>query len=184
VKGNIYVSKVAEPYAQALMSLAQANNLTENFGEEIVALLSLLENSPELLAFLESPVVNATDKKGVLERILGGKSNSLFKNFLLLLVDRRRIFFLTAICEQYLTLLREINNTVLAELVSAKELNEQQKQAVEEKVKVLTKARTVELKTSVNPDLIGGVIIKVGSRVFDASLRGQLRRLSLSLGAK
>lgn len=183
MKGNIYVAKIAEPYAQALMSLAQANNLTDNFGEEIVGLLALLNNSPELLAFLENPVVNAADKKGVLEKILEGKSNSFFKNFLLLLVDRRRIVFLTAICEQYLTLLRGINNTVLAELISAKELSQEQKQAVEEKVKALTKARTVELQTIVNPELIGGVIIKVGSQVFDASIRGQLRRLSVSLGA-
>lgn len=183
MKGNIYIRQVAEPYAQALMSLAEANKLTEIFGEEVKSLLSLLGSSPELLAFLENPVVKAADKKGVLQKILGQETNNFFKNFLLLLVDRRRIFFLKAICEQYLALLRELNNTVLAEVISAKELNEQQKEAVAEKVKALTSARTVELKTSINPELIGGVIIKVGSQVFDASLRGQLRRLSFSLGA-
>jgi F-type H+-transporting ATPase subunit delta len=165
------------------MSLAQANNLTETFGEEVKSLLSLLEGSPELSAFLENPVIKADDKKAVLQRVLSQETNNFFSNFLMLLVDRRRIFFLKAICEQYLALLRELNNTVLAEVVSAKELNEQQKEAVAEKVKTLTSARTVELKTSINPELIGGVIIKVGSQVFDASLRGQLRRLSFSLGA-
>jgi F-type H+-transporting ATPase subunit delta len=100
----------------------------------------------------------------------------------MLLVDKRRILFLPAICQSYLELLRKLTNTVLAEVVSALKLTDTQRQTVTEKVKQLTGANDVELKTTVNADIIGGVIIKVGSQVFDSSLRGQLRRISLSLG--
>jgi F-type H+-transporting ATPase subunit delta len=70
---------------------------------------------------------------------------------------------------------------VLAEVVSAVPLSEAQASAVKQKVIAMTNAREVELETRIDPDIIGGVIIKVGSQVIDASLRGQLRRLSLRL---
>ncbi|MFM6199922.1 MAG: ATP synthase F1 subunit delta, partial [Dolichospermum sp.] len=72
---------------------------------------------------------------------------------------------------------------VLAEITSAVPLTESQQQAITEKVITLTKAAKVELATKIDSDLIGGVIIKVGSQVIDASLRGQLRRLSLRLSS-
>jgi F-type H+-transporting ATPase subunit delta len=88
---------------------------------------------------------------------------------------------LPAICEQYQELLRKLKQAVLAEVTSAVELSDEQKQAVREKVIAITGAREVDLETQVDRDLIGGVIIKVGSQVVDASLRGQLRRISLRL---
>ncbi|WP_013325415.1 ATP synthase F1 subunit delta [Gloeothece verrucosa] len=182
MKGSSLGTEIAEPYAQALMSVSQSNNLTERFGEEIRSLLELLDNSPELQEFLSNPVFGESSKKEILARILGEGTHPYLQNFVKLLVDKRRIVFLKAVGEQYLALLRQLTNTVLAEAISATELNDDQRQAVIEKVKSLTGAQSVELKTSVNPDLIGGVIIKVGSQIFDASIRGQLRRISLSLG--
>jgi len=173
--------EIAEPYAQALMSLAQERNLTEQFGEQFRALESLFEESPEFSEFIANPVIKAEDKKSVLRRVMDDEANPYLTNFLMLLVDKRRIIFLKQITEQFLNLLRQLNQTVLAEVISARELNEEQTRAVADKVKNITNARNVELKTSVNPDLIGGVIIKVGSQVLDASLRGQLRRISTNL---
>jgi F-type H+-transporting ATPase subunit delta len=180
VKGSSLTAEVLEPYAQALMELAQANNLTDQIGEDIAGILNLLKESPELQQFLGNPIVKAEDKKAVLGQI----SNDLhpfMKNFLNLLVDRRRILFLEGICKQYQTLLRKLKQTVLAEVTSAVELNDNQKQSVREKVIAMTGAHQVELDTKIDPDLIGGVIIKVGSQLIDASLRGQLRRIGLRL---
>ena len=128
-----------------------------------------------------NPEIKGEDKKAVLKQVMGDDANPYLVNFMMLLVDKRRIVFLEPIVEQYLNLLRKLNQTVLAEITSATELNESQKQNLVEKVKAIAEARDVELKTSVDPDLIGGVIIKVGSKVIDASLRGQLRRISISL---
>ena len=99
----------------------------------------------------------------------------------MLLVDRRRISFLEPILQQYIILLRELTQTVLAEVSSAIPLTDEQLQTVRERVISITKAREVEIETKIDTDLIGGVVIKVGSQVVDASLRGQLRRLSLRL---
>ena len=183
MKNTSLSSEIVEPYAQALMSVAQGNNLTEKIGEDIRSILSLLENSPELAEFLGNPLLEENDKKAVIRQIVGQDTNNYLVNFLMLLVDKRRIIFLEQICQQYIELLRKLNNIVLAEVTSATELNQDQIDAISEKVKAITQASGVEVQTSIDPNLIGGVIIKVGSQVFDSSLRGQLRRISLSLGA-
>lgn len=184
MKGSSTVtSEIVEPYAQALMSLAQSSNITEQIGEDVRSLLSWLENSEELRLFLANPFVKDADKKGVLQRI-AGELHAYTRNFLMLLVDRRRIIFLEGIGQQYLSLLRKLNQTVLADVTSAVPLSEAQQQAVREKVQEMTGARSVELQTQIDRDLIGGVIIKVGSQIIDASLRGQLRRIGIRLGAE
>lgn len=183
MKSSAVNAQVVQPYAQAIMSVARSNNLTEQLGEDARSLINLLQNSEELRNFLANPFVKPEDKKAVLGQLVGENINPYMRNFLMLLVDRRRILLLEEICQQYLAILRELNQTVLAEVISAVELTEDQQQAVREKVIAMTNAVRVELDTKLDPDLIGGVIIKVGSQVIDASLRGQLRRLSLRLSS-
>ena len=183
MSGTLISSEVAEPYAQALMSVAQENNLTEQFGNTCRDLENLMEESSEFSDFIANPVVNPEAKKEVLKQVLGNDANSYFVNFLMLLVDKRRIIFLQEIVAQFSALLRKLNNVVLAEVTSAKELNDEQKQALVDRVKGLTDANDVELKITVNPELIGGVIIKVGSKIIDASVQGQLRRIGMSLSS-
>lgn len=179
--GSMVSAEIAEPYAQALMSVARSHDLAEQFGNDIRSLLSLLEGSPELRQFIANPFIKDDDKKGVLQRISGEDIHPYLRNFLMLLIDRRRITFLEGIAHKYLELLREFNQTVLAEVISAVELSDTQKQSVREKVIAMTSARQVELNTKIDPELIGGVIIKVGSQIVDASLRAQLRRIGMRL---
>jgi F-type H+-transporting ATPase subunit delta len=181
MKNNAASAEVAQPYAQALLSIAQSNNLTEEFGTDARTLINLISGSKELQNVLDNPFVQPENKKNILKQLLGEGVNPYLRNFLLLLVDRRRISFLEPILQQYLALLRQLNQTVLAEISSAVALTDAQLQAVKEKVLAITKAREVEIEAKVDTELIGGVVIKVGSQVIDASLRGQLRRLSLSL---
>lgn len=184
MKGSLYSSEVVEPYAQALMSVAQSHDdLTEELGNQLRSLAQLLTDSQDLRDFVGNPVVAAEDKKALLERILGEDASPYLINFIRLLVDKRRIVYLEAVCQEYLALLRKLNQTVLAQVTSATELDEQQQQAVADQVQKLTGAQAVELELKTDPDLIGGVIVKVGSQVFDASLRGQLRRISMRLSS-
>ncbi|MEO0926606.1 MAG: ATP synthase F1 subunit delta [Cyanobacteria bacterium J06643_13] len=178
--GTLVNSEISEPYAQAIMSLAQQENLTDQFGETFRSLESLLSESKEFKDFVLNPVIKNEDKKSVLKQVMGD-SNPYIVNFMMLLVDKRRIVFLESIADQYLSLLRKLNQTVLAEVTSAQELTDEQKGNIVGKVKGIVEAKDVELKASVDPSLIGGVIIKVGSKVIDASLRGQLRRISVTL---
>jgi F-type H+-transporting ATPase subunit delta len=178
---NVISAVVSEPYAEALMSIAQANGLEDHFGDELRGFLWLLRESGDFEAFLANPLVKPEAKKGVIRTLAGDGVNPLLVNFLLVLVDRRRIMFLSSIANKYLDLLRKLRNAVLADVTSASELNEDQINTLTEKVKGMTGANYVELNVKIDPSLLGGVIVKVGSQVLDASLRGQLRRISINL---
>lgn len=180
---NTYNAQVAEPYAEALISFAQENDLVEQFGDEMRSWSALLAECQELNAFITNPLVKSEDKKAVIQKLLGEDSHPFLKGFLFVLVDRRRIMFLADVAEAYLTLLRKFKNIVLAEVSAASALNGDQEKALVEKVKKMTNAADVELRVQVKAELIGGVVIKVGSQVLDASIKGQLRRLSLKLTA-
>lgn len=183
MKSTLTLTEIAEPYAQALMSVAQTHNLTEQIGEDTRSLLELIEQSEDLRLLVGSPLITADRKKAVLRQMIEGQVQPYMLNFLMLLVDRGRIMMLPQVCEQYQSLLRQMNQAVLAEVTAAVELNDEQKEAIRQKVMAATQAQQVELDIRVDPDLLGGVVIKVGSQVFDASLRGQLRRIGMKLGA-
>lgn len=173
-------AEVVEPYAEALMSLAKEKNITEAIGTDVRNLLTLMQDSAELRTFLSSPLVKAEDKKAVIKQV-AGDINPFLLNFLLLLVDKGRIGFVEGVFKKYLEILRKLNNVVLAEVTSAVRLYEGEAEKLVAKIKNLTGASDVEIETKIDPDIIGGVIIKVGSQVYDASLKGQLRRISLNM---
>jgi F-type H+-transporting ATPase subunit delta len=178
VKGEIY-----ERYAQALFSLAQDGNALDHVAGDMNAIWSGLKDSADLRMFLDNPLFKADVKKGVLNQIMGDSVHPYTRNFVMLLVDRRRSMLLQGVCQAFQGLMRKFNQTILAEVTSATELNDDQKNALKEKVIALTGARQVDLDIKLDSELIGGVIIKIGSQVIDASLRGQLRRLSLRLNS-
>jgi F-type H+-transporting ATPase subunit delta len=183
MKSSSMGSEIAEPYAKALMALAEQQDLADRIGEDVVFLRQALKGSEDLASFLASPIVKSDDKKSVLRQIAESQIHAYTLNFLMLLIDRGRILFLDDVCQRYQALLRQRNQAVLAQVTSAIELTEGQRQAISDKVKTLTNAREVELETKIDPDIIGGTIVRVGSQVLDASLKGQLRRLALRLNA-
>ncbi|MEM9217754.1 MAG: ATP synthase F1 subunit delta [Cyanobacteria bacterium P01_F01_bin.150] len=176
-------SEIVAPYAQALMSVAQSNNLVDRIADDIRSILTLIDESSELSEFLASPLAKIDAKKGVLRQILGDSVHAYTSNFVMVLVDKGRIPFLAGVGKQYLVLVRELKQIVLAEVTSATPLSEQQQETIRQKVVAMTGASSVELETAIDADLIGGVVIKVGSKVVDASLRGQLRRIGLKLSS-
>lgn len=175
------ISEIAEPYAQAYMALAKSNDLVDQFGSDVATILDLLENSSDLNQVLANPMIQAPVKKSILRQILSDQVHHYTLNFILLLVDRGRISVLAGVCASYQTLFRQLKGLVLAEITSALELTPDQLNQVSEKVKQMTNATGVDIKTQIDPTLLGGVVIKVGSQIVDASLRSQLRRIGMRL---
>lgn len=180
---NTAALAIADPYAQALMALASDQQLVDRFGEDAQAVLDVLSSSQDLQQFLANPLLEGDAKKAVLQQVVANDVHPFFVNFLKLLVDRGRILFLAAVLKQYQMLLRQLRKTVLAEVTAAVELSEAQQSSIRERVKAMTEAEQVDLEVNLDSELLGGVIIRVGSQVVDASLRGQLRRLGMKLGA-
>ena len=176
-------SEIASPYAAALLSIAESRDKIDPITEDVRGLRELLRESEELRNLLTNPLLKSDVKKSVLGRI-SEDSDPFTRNFLMLLVDKGRVALLGDICSEYQALVRERSGTVLAEVTSAIPLSSEQEDAIRQKVLDFAGANHVELDVKADPDLIGGVIIKVGSQVIDASLRGQLRRIGLKLSSK
>jgi F-type H+-transporting ATPase subunit delta len=181
MKDSVLGSVVLNPYVDALMSLAQSQNLVDDFGTNCADLAKMLEESPDLREILANPIVKIADKKAILAKIVGETVHPMMSNFLMILVDRRRIGYLDGICARYQAALRKLKGIVLAEVTSAVALTDAQTKSVSDRVQAMTSATGVEIVATIDPSIIGGVIIKIGSQVIDSSLRAEIRRLGLSI---
>jgi F-type H+-transporting ATPase subunit delta len=114
-------------------------------------------------------------------KLFGGQVTPSFLNLLKLLADRQRIAVLDAVLERFLTLYREQRGIALAAVTSATPLSEEQQEALHRKVKAVAGTDNVEFDLTVDPSLLGGFVVSLGSQVIDASLAGQVRRLGLAL---
>ena len=130
---------------------------------------------------MSSPVLEVDSKKAVLEKLFAGQVTPSFLNLLKLLADRQRIGVLDAVLERLIELYREQRNIALATVTSASELSEEQQAALQKKVQAVAETDKLEINLKIDPDLIGGFVVNVGSKVIDASLAGQVRRLGLAL---
>jgi F-type H+-transporting ATPase subunit delta len=175
------MQQVSDPYAEAILSLGISRNCLGRFAEDVRFLLSVLERTPQLKQFLANPIFKPEAKKLLLDQNLANQVDPTLMSLLKLLVDRRRAIFLESVCRRFLELQRKFEKTVLVEVVSVTELTEAQNRAIREKVMQLQAVNGVELQSRLDPNLIGGIIIKTGSQVIDLSLRGQLRRMALQL---
>jgi F-type H+-transporting ATPase subunit delta len=177
------LNSVTTPYADAFLQLAESSGDTEAVITQTRELLSLWQASPELRAAMVSPVLDPAAKKNVLVALFGQSVTPTFLNLLKLLADRRRIGVLDAVLERMLELHRERNGIALAKITAATPLSDDQQAQLTEKVKAVAGTDKVEIDTAVDPSLIGGFVLRVGSKVIDASLLGQVRRLGLALAS-
>jgi len=143
--------------------------------------LALWHESAELRGAMASPVLEVEAKKAALEGLFQEQLTPSFLNLLKLLADRQRIGILDAVLERLLELHREQRNIALATVTSATALSDEQQAELSKKVQAVAGTDKLEINLKVDPDLIGGFVVKVGSKVIDASLAGQVRRLGLAL---
>ncbi len=164
-----------------MMSVAQSQNLLDKFNDNCNTVLQVLKDSADLQQFVDSPIVKATDKKAVIQKVFGENVDPMMLNLIMVLVDRGRISFLAGVCQQYQVMLRKLRGDVLAEVTTAVALTEAQTSSIKDRVKAMTSANNVDISAKIDPTIVGGVIIKVGSQIIDSSLRSQLRLIGMSL---
>nr|ARW69884.1 ATP synthase CF1 subunit delta [Polysiphonia teges] len=176
-----FKEKVAKPYAEALIDYAQSINLLSQVTTELSSISAILSESQDLEIFLLNPLISNSIKKNVLKKLFENQVNDFIVKFLLVLVDRRRISFLNTIIEKYLELTYQLESLTIAELYSVVDINETQQENLVQKIKSMTSSQKVKLVIHKDPDLIGGFVIKIGSKIIDTSLAGRLKKISLYL---
>ena len=175
------LNSVTTPYAEAFLQVANESQQTEEIVSQTKEILQLVGDSPELEKTLSSPILEKELKKKILIQLFSDKINHSLLNLLKLLADRQRIGILVPILERFLEIYRENSNIALATVTSAVELSDEQKDLITQKIISIAGTEKLELVTKTDPSLIGGFVASVGSKVIDASIASQIRKLGLSL---
>ena len=172
---------LAGRYARALFDLAKAEGSLDQVADDLRQVRSFLGESPELSRSLASPMVPLAVKVGTL-RALAERAGmtSLTGKFLGVVATKARLDALDAIAVAFCDRLAELKDETTVEIVSAQPLPADQASAVRDAVgEAIGKA--VRLETRVDPDLLAGLVVRVGSRMIDASLKTKLRNLELAM---
>ena len=170
---------VARPYAEAGFRLAKEGGCLAPWGDLLSVLSAMMEDSA-MVAFVTSPKHTAEEVAKLIVELLGDQANAEAKNFIAALQDYQRLTLLPEIARQFELLKSREEGVVDAAIASAFPLNEAQ--TTELAATLAAKyGKTVRLTCSVDADLIGGVRIKVGDDIIDASVRGKLQAMAVSL---
>ena len=171
----------ARRYAEAAFELGRGDGTLAAWARDLARLSEALA-IPEVELIVKHPAIAFARKQEVLRQIVGGDVSKQALNLVLLMIRRGRPKQVPAMVERFNELLRRERGIVLAEVRSALPLDDAERQAISERLAALT-GDTVEISEIVDPLLIGGIAVRIGDRLYDASVRSRLERLRARLTA-
>lgn len=170
------VSAITVRYAKALFSLAKEKNQLGPLKEDMELISSVCKQSEDFNLLLKSPVVKTSKKVHIIRLIFQKKISSLSLQFLELVIQNKRETYIPSMCRNVLTLIRKEKNIKTAVITTAQTINEE---LLEKATKILEEemGNKVELSAKVNPQLIGGMILRIDDKQYDASILTHLKKL-------
>jgi F-type H+-transporting ATPase subunit delta len=169
------MEEIAQVYARALFDVAREQGKIDPIREQLGQFADTLQDSHDLQVFLFSPYFSTQEKKDGLERAISGADESL-TNFLELLIDNHRMPVIFRVRRDYDALWEEENKLLPVSVTSAVELDKKTVKEIGDKIADQT-GRKVELSAHVDEDILGGIVVRVGNAVLDASVRNRLEQL-------
>ena len=167
----------AERYSLALFELSEENNLLSQIEDQSSSILNLIEQSEDFSNLIKDPTTSQEDLLKVMNTISeNNKFESLFKNFLSFLIQKRRFFFIERILKSFIEICSRKRGELKAELKSAKQLSNEEIAKITEE---LTKNFSSKIKLNYKHDesLIGGLVVQVGSTMVDTSIKNKLQQI-------
>ena len=175
------VSGIADRYATALFDLADERKALDQTAGDLKQLRAMVDGSPELRRLLRSPVLSRAEQAKAIGALAGKAGFSgLTRNFLGLVAQNRRLFAVPGMIEAFLGILAKRRGEVTAQVTTAQELTAAQRAALDEQLRRTVGAK-VTVDVRIDPNLLGGMVVRVGSRMVDASLRTKLQRMQLAM---
>lgn len=173
--------QIARPYAAALYDLAQGENTVAAVEAGLVSIAQLAGESQDFERFLRSPVISADVKAATIETILAqAKVHPTVANFVKVVARNGRLFVLPTIIKSFRVLAAEGRGEIAADVTSAAPLSRAQLSDLAKTLKGKI-GKTVTLNEHVDPSLIGGLVVKVGSRMIDSSLKTKLTAMKIAM---
>lgn len=175
------VSGVAERYASSLYELASEAGSVDQIGAELAGFQTLINESADMKRFIESPVFSAEDQLRAVAAVLEKAGISgLSANFIKVAAANRRLFTIPGMIKSYFQIVARNRGEISADVTSAHALTSAQENELKATLKGVT-GKDVAINVTVDPSILGGLIVKVGSRQIDTSLRTKLSTLKLAL---
>ena len=169
------MEEIAQVYARSLFEVAEEHDKIDVVRDELGQFTDALAESRELELFFFSPYFSTEEKKEGLDKAVEG-ADEIVRNFLALLIENHRMPALMRVRREYEQLWQEANQLLPVQVTSAVELDEAVTKQIGEEIGRQT-GRRVELSTTVDPDVLGGIVLRVGNSILDASIRTRLERL-------
>jgi len=173
--------QIAHPYASALFDLARDTDSVPAVEKSLLALMGLVHDSDDFSGFLRSPVIAADVKSAAIDKIVvKSKAPELVSNFARMIARNQRLFALPAMIVAFKDLAARDRGEVSADVTSAAPLSKEQLKTLADTLKKQI-GKTVTLNAHVDPSLIGGLLVKVGSQMIDSSLRTKLTAMKIAM---
>lgn len=167
---------VARRYAEALFDIARDKGLLDQVDDELGMVVNIIDANPQLQAALGNVLIPAEAKRNVVSKVFSGKVSDLVLNFLLVLIRKRREAQIPAIYREYLELANKARGIVEVEVRSAIPLPDDTVRNLEAKL-VQRLGKRVKFQTQVAPELLGGLVVRVGDELIDGSVKTRLQRM-------
>ena len=169
-------SKVAVRYAKALYVLSQEKNLVDEIKADMQLIEGVLISVPEFTESLSNPIAKSSVKQTIIKAVFESKVNTITFNFLSLIIENKREEHLDAIVRDYLDLYRKEKGIKKSIITSVRGLDEKTRESIIKFIKSHFDTE-VEIEEKVNPELIGGIILRVGDQQYDMSILGKLHAI-------
>jgi F-type H+-transporting ATPase subunit delta len=169
------VQEIAEVYSRALFEVAKEHDVLDRVHDELKEFADALEESGDLRVFFFSPYFSSEEKRDAVDRVLEGADERLV-NFLKLLAERHRLPAIHRIRQQLESMWAEEHRLLPVSVTSAVELEDSLVEGIGKRIEEQT-GRRVQLSSNVDPDVLGGLVVRVGNMVLDASVRNRLEQL-------
>ncbi len=175
------LSQIARPYASALFDLAKADDTVSAVEEGLEKLIALADENPDFARFLRSPVINTEEKAQAMHALLArANAHTTVGNFVKVVARNGRLFALPAIVAAFKERAAGHRGEVAADVTSAVPLTPAQVASLADTLKAKI-GKSVTLNQHVDPSLIGGLVVKVGSRMIDSSLKTKLAAMKIAM---
>ncbi len=172
---------VENVYGDALFELAKEENKVDVIYEEVQGLIQVLNENPDLTAMMTHPHISKDEKLQTVETVFKGKISDEIIGLMRMVVEKDHFGQMKDIFEYFVSSVKEFKNIGVCYISTPLELSDQKKKEVENRLLETTKYETLETHYSIDKELIGGMVIRIGDRIVDSSIRTKIYNLSREL---
>lgn len=172
---------ISKTYANALFELAVEGNTVDEIYEEITALKDLFSESSEFISFMNHPQIDKEEKISLIDKAFKGNASDDVTGFIKVIVEKDRFSYINEIFDSFVHEIKEYKGIGEASVITPMPLTEIQKSELRDKLLKTTNYKEIELDCKIDETLIGGMVIRIGDRVVDSSIKRQLFNLKSQL---